>query len=58
MSPLRVKNFGIREFNNENLNKESNNFYGIDDNSNIEKVIVCSVINSCRPDGDDSLQNT
>lgn len=52
MSPLRVKNFGAREFNDDK--KDTTKFYS-NDNNNSEKIIVCSVINSSRPEGDDSL---
>ena len=51
MSPLRVKNFGAKEFNDDK--KDTTKFYA--DDSNQEKVIVCSVINSSRPEGEDSL---
>jgi hypothetical protein len=53
MSPLRVKNFGRQEFNDE---KNTTKFYaggGVDDGQ--EKIVMCSVINSGRPEGDDSL---
>jgi hypothetical protein len=37
--------------------EEDDDEYGEDD-ENIEKIVVCSVINSERPVGDESLSNT
>ena len=45
-SPLRVKN--------KYEETKHNNFYSAD-SSNMEKVVVCSVITSGRPEGEDSL---
>lgn len=52
MSPLRVKNFGSKEF--QDTKKNTSNFYG-EDHKDQEKIIVCSVINTGRPEEDDSL---
>lgn len=57
MSPLRVKNLEKQELTKEDMKKESTKFYGHDQNDG-EKVVMCSVINSGREDGEDSLQNT
>jgi hypothetical protein len=43
--------------NSEEEKRTSAKFYG-DDNSDIEKVVVCSVISSVRQEGDESLSNT
>lgn len=52
MSPLRVKNFGSKEF--QDTKNGASKFYG-ESNKDQEKVIVCSVINSGRPEEDDNL---
>lgn len=39
-------------------NKDSNKLFYGDDLSDQEKIVVCSVISSSRPDGDESLSNT
>jgi hypothetical protein len=55
-SPLRVKSRYEEEKQPKLIveQRKPNNFYSAD-SSDMEKVIVCSVITSGRPEGEDSL---
>ncbi len=61
-SPLRVKNLNAdnfaKNFEEEKKKKQDASKFYSQDSSDIEKVIVCSVISSARPEGEESLQNT
>lgn len=52
MSPLRMKQ-NDKAHNGEE--KASSKFYAEGDSSDLEKVVMCSVISSGRPEGDESL---
>lgn len=58
-SPLRVKNLNKHNYLQaaEENKKDSTKFYG-EDSSDLEKVVMCSVISSGRPEGEESLSNT
>jgi hypothetical protein len=47
MSPLRVKNLDKKDLQNMKEKKVVNQFYA-DDSSDLEKVVMCSVISSGR----------
>lgn len=57
MSPLRIKNLNKVRFQPENEQKEGNKFYA-ENSGDLEKVVICSVMNSVRPEGEGSLNNT